>query len=70
MQIYDYVDRKVPILARMFDKRVRGYRAMGYNLSEGSILEKDGNSGRVKETDKDTIDIFRDSGMRREDDQI
>ena len=30
VRIYDYVDRKVPMLLRMFEKRVRGYRAMGY----------------------------------------
>lgn len=28
--IYDYVDRHVPVLARMFEKRLKGYRAMGY----------------------------------------
>jgi superfamily II DNA or RNA helicase len=30
VRIYDYVDREVPMLARMFAKRVRGYRAIGY----------------------------------------
>jgi len=30
VQVYDYVDRKVPMLLRMFEKRLRGYRAMGY----------------------------------------
>jgi len=34
VHIYDYVDRNVPILARMFDKRLRGYRAMGYCTEE------------------------------------
>ncbi|MBI9046270.1 MAG: DEAD/DEAH box helicase [Anaerolineaceae bacterium] len=28
--IYDYVDNKVPILATMFKKREKGYRAIGY----------------------------------------
>ena len=28
--IYDYVDRNSPTLMRMFYKRLRGYRAMGY----------------------------------------
>jgi superfamily II DNA or RNA helicase len=28
--IYDYADLQVPMLARMHDKRLRGYRAMGY----------------------------------------
>jgi hypothetical protein len=27
----DYVDRDVPMLAKMFEKRMRGYRAMGYS---------------------------------------
>lgn len=28
--IYDYVDEDVPQLARMYDRRLAGYRAMGY----------------------------------------
>ena len=30
VRIYDYVDRQVPMLARMFGKRLRGFRAIGY----------------------------------------
>jgi superfamily II DNA or RNA helicase len=30
VRIYDYVDRNVPMLARMFEKRMKGYRALGY----------------------------------------
>ena len=30
----DYVDRSVPMLARMFEKRMRGYRAMGYSVGD------------------------------------
>ena len=30
VRIYDYVDRQVPMLARMFERRMKGYRAMGY----------------------------------------
>jgi len=32
--IYDYVDRNSPTLMRMFYKRLRGYRAMGYEQQE------------------------------------
>ncbi len=32
VQVYDYVDRAVPMLARMFEKRMKGYRAMGYRI--------------------------------------
>jgi superfamily II DNA or RNA helicase len=34
VRIYDYVDRKNPLLMRMFQKRQRGYRNMGYELNE------------------------------------
>jgi len=34
--IYDYVDEQVPQLARMFQKRQAGYRAIGYKLVEES----------------------------------
>lgn len=30
IRIYDYVDRDVPILLKMFEKRQRAYRAIGY----------------------------------------
>jgi len=30
VRVYDYVDRNMPVLARMFAKRLKGYRAMGY----------------------------------------
>jgi superfamily II DNA or RNA helicase len=37
VRIYDYVDREVPMLARMFDKRLRGYRAIGYARDAASL---------------------------------
>jgi superfamily II DNA or RNA helicase len=30
VRIYDYLDVEVPILARMFERRLKGYKAMGY----------------------------------------
>jgi superfamily II DNA or RNA helicase len=33
--IYDYVDDGVPVLARMHQKRLAGYRAMGYTVTGG-----------------------------------
>ena len=35
--VYDYVDEAVPVLRRMGDKRVRGYRSLGYSI-EGPDL--------------------------------
>ncbi|MFI5395674.1 MAG: TOTE conflict system archaeo-eukaryotic primase domain-containing protein [Candidatus Binatia bacterium] len=34
VRIFDYVDREVPMLARMFARRLRGYRAIGYEHGE------------------------------------
>ena len=32
VRVYDYADLKVPMLARMFDRRCRGYEAVGYTI--------------------------------------
>lgn len=32
VQIYDYADLNVPMLSRMFDRRCRGYEAIGYTI--------------------------------------
>ena len=37
VQIYDFVDRDVPVLMRMFEKRLRGYRAIGYARGEAPL---------------------------------
>src|SRR5437016_1058885 len=33
VRIYDYADLNVPMLGRMFDRRCRGYEAVGYSIS-------------------------------------
>lgn len=39
VEVYDYVDSSIPMLARMFAKRLRGYKALGYSIhSEGAAL--------------------------------
>jgi len=39
VRVYDYADLDVPMLARMFDKRCRGYESLGYTiLLPGSAL--------------------------------
>lgn len=32
VRVYDYADLNVPMLTRMFDRRCRGYEAVGYNI--------------------------------------
>jgi superfamily II DNA or RNA helicase len=36
--VYDYVDRFVPTLTRMADRRFRGYRALGYEFGEDTSI--------------------------------
>lgn len=33
VRIYDYIDRNVPMLMNMYKKRLKGYRALGYEIS-------------------------------------
>jgi len=37
VRIYDYVDREVPMLLRMFEKRLTTYRAIGYARGEAPL---------------------------------
>jgi superfamily II DNA or RNA helicase len=36
VQVYDYVDNKVPMLMRMYNKRLIGYKALGYKIERPS----------------------------------
>lgn len=36
VKVYDYVDGKETMLQRMFDKRLKAYRSMGYKLVDES----------------------------------
>jgi len=54
VRIFDYVDREVPMLARMFEKRLHGYRAMGYEL--GTAVQSDRARGEsVIEYDEEVL---------------
>jgi len=58
--IHDYVDAAVPVLARMYEKRRRGYRAMGYDVEGGKQLE----GGRDAEGGCEVVSVCeRDSGV-------
>ncbi len=37
VRIFDYVDGRVPMLARMFAKRMSGYRSMGYSIAARQV---------------------------------
>jgi hypothetical protein len=49
VRIFDYVDREVPMLLRMFESRLRGYRAIGYTRGEAPL-------GYAEPTDDLTVD--------------
>jgi superfamily II DNA or RNA helicase len=38
VQVYDFVDGHVPMLVRMYRKRLAGYRAMGYSVNEEVVI--------------------------------
>ena len=38
VRIYDYADRRVPVLNRMHERRLAGYRSIGYDLSDEAVL--------------------------------
>lgn len=40
VMIYDYVDCKIPVLNRMFKKRIKGYEAIGYELEYDNIQQQ------------------------------
>ena len=38
VRIYDYVDARIPVLARMYQRRLTGYRTIGYERSDEAVL--------------------------------
>ena len=40
VRMYDYVDRRVPVLARMYERRFAGYRSIGYHLADEVVVRK------------------------------
>jgi superfamily II DNA or RNA helicase len=55
VRIVDYVDRSVPMLGRMFEKRMRGYRAMGYVLAEHVTSHGVKDGGYIVEYDEEIV---------------
>jgi superfamily II DNA or RNA helicase len=37
VQVYDYVDNAVPMLARMYERRLKGYSAIGYTIERSTL---------------------------------
>jgi superfamily II DNA or RNA helicase len=58
VRIFDYVDREVPLLMRMFERRLRTYRAIGYIRSEARVGETDEIRERTAEYDEEALRYF------------
>jgi superfamily II DNA or RNA helicase len=55
VRIFDYVDRGVPMLLRMFEKRLRGYRGIGYARGEAPLGLSSPEDELVVEYDEDVL---------------
>ena len=55
VRIFDYVDREVPVLLRMFQKRLRGYRGLGYARGEAPLGLQDPGHDLVVEYDEEVL---------------
>jgi superfamily II DNA or RNA helicase len=55
VHIYDYVDVAVPILMKMFEKRLRGYRAIGYARDDAPIGLREAVDDAVVEYDENAL---------------
>jgi superfamily II DNA or RNA helicase len=58
VRVIDYVDRDIPMLARMFEKRMRGYRAMGYARREDAEAHHVDDHDRVVEYEDETSESW------------
>jgi superfamily II DNA or RNA helicase len=58
VRIFDYVDRGVPMLQRMFERRLRGYRALGYAHGEPRLGYEEAANDPVVELDGDALRHF------------
>ena len=61
VRIIDFVDTGHPVLVRMWDKRQRGYRAMGYRVA-AEVISDDGTSSASAEGFHLSATEFRLSG--------
>jgi superfamily II DNA or RNA helicase len=55
VRVYDYVDREVPMLLRMFEKRLPTYRAIGYARGEAPLGFAEAPEDRTVEYDEQAL---------------
>lgn len=47
LQVYDYIDQNVVMLARMYERRLKGYHAIGYTLEPVGVNLPTANTARA-----------------------
>ena len=62
VRIFDYVDREVPVLVRMFERRLRTYRAIGYVRGEKPVGGAEEIRERMVEYDEEALRILLQTG--------
>ena len=62
VRIFDYVDREVPMLLRMFEKRLRGYRGIGYARGEAPLGYAELRDELVVEYDEEVLRSLEERG--------
>lgn len=58
VRVYDYVDRNVPVLLRMFERRLTTYRAIGYARGEAPLGFAEPTEERTIEYDQEALRHF------------
>jgi superfamily II DNA or RNA helicase len=58
VHIFDYADFKVPMLERMFQKRMKGYAAMGYEVADSDEASADQPNELTLEYDQEALRDF------------
>lgn len=70
VRIFDYVDREEPILLRMFEKRLREYRAIGYARGEAPLGYAEPKDDPVVEYDADMLRALDNGSAAHGDDAL
>ncbi|WP_297426482.1 hypothetical protein [Clostridium sp.] len=39
VKIYDYIDDNIPLLVKMYNKRLKGYKNLDYNIKENAGVQ-------------------------------
>ncbi len=61
VRIFDYVDQEVPMLMRMFERRLRTYRAIGYARQEAPLSYAEAIEETTVEYDEEALRHFEES---------